>query len=415
MSRFLSLLLSRAGMFASNGLMILLTARWLGAAGRGEASLLLAAISISGLIAQIPAGIALVYWMPRFSHRKVFKLGLITQLFMALMLGIVMGPLYGFLGLLHHLTHLFRYFLLAFNRMEEDAWVYVIQGVSQVLLFILFHSISSSDGHSNFIWAFALSQLLGLALGFFWFIKAKRTRTNDLPELNGNEIRHFLVQGAEVQGGNILYLMMTRWMFFRLEQSSTLANTGVFSVAIAAVEALLLASSSMAAMLMNQIAQDKEPDKMKKKAVQVSRLSFWVTTSGLIIVCFLPTRFWTTLLGPEYESLASLLRILSPGIALMALSTVLLHAYSGLGRYRINLMVVGAALVISLIFSYWLMKPEYGLYGAGIVATIAYSSLALLAWIRFVWEYKVKFSYWLPDSTMWTTLTQYVRNRRFFS
>lgn len=415
MNRFFSLLFSRFGMFASNGLMILLTARWLGASGRGEVSILLAAISISGLLAQVPAGIALVYWMPRFNHQRLFQIGLAAQFLLAFVLGLIMGPWFGLLGLLHHLVHLFRYFLLAFNRMEEDALVNVVQGVTQVLLFIGFHTLSIGKGWIQFAFAFAFSQIIGLVLSVYLFKKALKTRDLSLPEVSKPDLKKFFMQGAEVQGGNLLYLLMTRWLFFRLERVGTLAITGVFSVAIAAVEALLLAASSLAAILMNQIAQGQSSEKTKAQTISIARISFWLTTLGLLIIGVIPDYFWSWLLGVEYAPLANLLRLLSPSIAFLSLATVLLHSYSGLGRYRINLMVVSIALLVSLIAAPWIIKPDFELDGAGLVAALAYGSLAFATVIRFSIEYRTNWTVWLPNREMIKTFTQHVWNRRFFS
>lgn len=414
MPRFLSILLSRFGLFASNGLMILLTARWLGANGRGEVSLFLAAISTSGLIAQVFAGIALVYWMPRFGHHRVFKLGLAAQLSMALLLGLFMGPWYGFLGLLHHLTHLYRYYLLAFNKMEEDALVNVVQGITQLLLFIAIYTFSAFSGWLHFALSFGLSYSLALLISIVFFHKALALRDQNLPEMDWRSVNKFLGQGLEVQGGNLLYLSLTRWLFFRLEQVGGLATTGVFSVAIAAVEALLLAASSLAAILMNQVAHNNHDQKLKKQTALIAQVSLLVTVLALGVVWLVPPVFWVEVLGKDYQQLSILLKILSPGIALMSMATVVLHAYSGLGKFKVNLVVVAIALVISVLFSPWLIEFQ-GVIGATITASLAYSILSILAIIWFSKQYGLAWVVWIPNTQTLSTIVQYVRNRRLFS
>ncbi len=415
MPRILSILLSRFGLFASNGLMILLTARWLGASGRGEVSLFLATVSISGLIAQVSSGIALVYWMPKYGHHRVFKLGLGVQLATSLLLGLIMGPWYGALGLLHHLTHLFRYFLLAFNRMEEDAAVNVLQGISQLLLFAAIYLYSNLTGWLHFALSFGISYCLSLTLSVILYIKAVKSRDRALPEMDWKSIRKYLGHGMEVQGGNLLYLSMTRWLFFRLEQVGNLATTGVFSVAIAAVEALLLAASSLAAVLMNQVAHHNQEHQMKEQTTFIAKISLLITSMALLLVVLVPGDWWAQVLGEAYRPLGGLLRILSPGIALMSLATVILHAYSGMGRYRVNLTVVLVALVVSLMLSSWLMDKQSGLVGAALVASFAYSILSILTIAWFNRQYRMSWRVWIPNSQTFLTLLQYVRNRRLFS
>jgi O-antigen/teichoic acid export membrane protein len=61
---------------------------------------------------------------------------------------------------------------------------------------------------------------------------------------------------------------------------------------------------------------------------------------------------------------------LSPGIAAVSLGNILIHFFSGLGRYQYNVKAAALGLVL-LLPAAWLLIPRYGLGGAALATSLS--------------------------------------------
>jgi O-antigen/teichoic acid export membrane protein len=103
----------------------------------------------------------------------------------------------------------------------------------------------------------------------------------------------------------------------------------------------------------------------------------------VIILLMVPDPFYGLVFGREVKGVQPLLLLLVPGLLGMAASQAYSHYFSGVGLNRHNAIGSGIGLVCTLVFGYWLI-PAYGLTGAAITASVAYSANAFYQMVVFL-------------------------------
>jgi O-antigen/teichoic acid export membrane protein len=81
---------------------------------------------------------------------------------------------------------------------------------------------------------------------------------------------------------------------------------------------------------------------------------------------------------------------MSPGIIAFGTSIIIFNYFAGIGKNRVNAFAAFAGLLSNILLSY-LLIPVYGLYGAGITASISFVLMSGILIGMFLLETKTGF------------------------
>ena len=190
--------------------------------------------------------------------------------------------------------------------------------------------------------------------------------------------------GFQMQSGAIIQSFNYRVAYFFLDSWVGVAAVGVFSTAIAIVEALWTVSRSIALVLFARIANlDSETiayNETKRYAMYGLLLSFLL---WLISVC-LPASIYEYIFGPSFNGIPDLLLIMGPGVILFGYVYMVSHYFSGRGLHTRNIIASGFGLVVCLISSGLLIKSfhEIGASTAAMLSFVTTSTVLLFFFFR---------------------------------
>lgn len=369
-SRFLSSVLAF--------LIVVITAKLIGAEGRGVISLIVLGTAITLLVNNIVGGNAIVLLTPKVEPVKLLipsylwafiSCALVTFI---LHLSELTPPEYSIhiffisllqsIGSIHLSVFLGRQKIRLYNMMTVlqvvvlfavIAYLYLFQGEKDVMSYIVALYIS-----------FAIQALITS-----WFISKEISST----PLSGMKqvLRMILANGLIIQLCNVIQILNYRLSYFFLEEHHGLVALGVFSTASIVAESVWLISRSIALVQYAGIVNSDDPDYNKRVTVRLAKLSAITSMLAWVPLLMLPPAFYSFLFGEEFRNIGGQLWWYAPGIMALAFSTVFGHYFAGLGMNRINLYGTLTGFAVTLAAS-WLLIPEYGINGAAMSVSLAY-------------------------------------------
>ena len=358
---------------------LLLTAHFLGPSGRGEISLVLAAIAAMVIATSFGGGPSIVFLAPRnpagalilngalwtlvicaigtamlYASHLVSKKYVIHVFFLSLLNG----------GIINHFN-----LFVAKEKMGLHAFLTGLESVLIVsLLAFYFFILGQSDPmvyiYSLYI-AFALTFLLSLGLILPWLLIDFRFSV--MPSL----FWKVLSNGLPAQTASLLALFIYRMPFYFLESHRGTAEVGIFSVGVALSEAVWLFGGSIALNVFSRVANQSRAGEGHDLVFRMGRLSFMVTAAALLIMVCIPPSLYAMVFGVDFARTGEILRILSPGILCFSLHTVISHYFSATGRYGILAFSAFIGFLLCLLLSF-LLIPLMGMHGAAMSSSLAY-------------------------------------------
>jgi len=374
-------------------LCVILTARYMGAAGKGEISLTVLNITLILLLNDLLGGGAMVFMVPRYR--------LMSLLLPSWIWGIICGcllPLFFFIARpfsgadyltlcgLSVFLNLSSINLAALNgkeKIKENNWVSIVQVV--VLLVLLWVGIFLFNTRTPFVFYFSLgvSYLISFLLSLFYL------RADLLPgEFTPFKrlMKQLLRNGFYVQLGNAVQLLNYRFAFYLLVYFHPLIGkslVGVYSTAASVCESVWVISNGISMVQYARIANMSNRKAAQELTISLSKVSLLATVLAVGILCCLPAALFRWLFGSEFTELPLVIAYLSAGICAFGLASMYSHYFSGIGKMHISSRGSLIGFGITLILGFWLV-PVYGLAGAAITACCSY--LATAAYLFFCFK-----------------------------
>ncbi len=404
-----------------NFLIIIITAKYLGAEGRGTISLVVLGITLTQIFNDIIGGGALVYLVPRVGVFKLFisaygwtfiSSAIVAVSLTFLKLIPVQYSLHVFfLSLLQSLFTINLSLILGRENIRYHNLLNFLQIIFLLaaLLTILF-VFHKTELISYFI---SLYISYGLVFLFSFVFIAKDIQPTSLNGL-ALVIKEIFRNGFFIQMANAVQLLNYRMSYYILDHSSSgvfsgIKLVGIYSTGVAIAESLWLIRQSIAMVQFSRIANLTDIYKSRILTIQLAKLGFWASLCCLIPLLLLPENFYTYLFGPEFISIPIIIRYSSVGIISLSLSAMYSHYFSGIGKNHINTIGSGIGLVFTLFFSF-LLIPSFHLTGAAITASLSYLATSVFLFLVFVKESDFKYTELLPRISDYHFLTNYIKN-----
>ncbi len=392
LNNILSTLFTRGLVAILNLLVLLFTARNLGSGLVGEISLILLNISLVQILNEIYTGSALVHFIPKFNMKSVYNGGLlwtiasvliINFLFWVLHIGAAKYSLHtaalSFLLILHafHMV-----ILLAKERIRMYNLLLFLQAFTLLSVLYFLVQVSGQKRIDAYITALYMAYSIPLLLSSL--AVSRLLRSDDKP--SNFDFKLIVSKGISNQLGNLAHTLSNRFNYYIIGASAWL---GVYANSTSLIEAVWLISGSAAPIVLSHMANSGEKDKNSRLVLFIAKICFLLSLFCVMILYFLPNELFVYILGQDFTETKSLMMYLSPGILAVSFSTILSHFFSGLGQQKIQLLANSAGLLCTLMLSVYLIG-DYGLKGACLTATIAYSVQALILSVVFVRQQNIK-------------------------
>ncbi|HEX8330890.1 MAG TPA: polysaccharide biosynthesis C-terminal domain-containing protein [Hymenobacter sp.] len=370
-----------------------LTARYLGAAGRGEVSLFFTDMSGLVLLTGLLGGSSLIYLVPR---RNVWHL-LLPAYGWALVVS-VLGA--GAVGLLRpvslaYVLHLggvtlvqvllsVNVFLLL-GRQRERTY----NGLTTAQAALLAVSLALAFGPFGWATVTAYYYANYVAYGLPWLIStalllrlpdARRRAATPSRARRRAVARELARHSRGAHLSNLLTFANYRFGYYAVAYLASAKALGVLSVGVALAEAIWLIPRSTA--LMHYVALVNAADKPghAHAALRNGRLTLLATAAAVLALAAVPATWLAAVFGPEFGAAHGVILALAPGILINGAGMQFSGYFSGTANYRVNNRAALLGLAVTVPVSL-LLVPYLGMVGAALGMTASYTaSVAYLFW-----------------------------------
>ncbi|HKR06572.1 MAG TPA: polysaccharide biosynthesis C-terminal domain-containing protein [Bacteroidia bacterium] len=395
-----------------NFLTIVITARYLGAEGRGIISLFVLNLTIIFMIGSFIGGPGLVYLVPRHDATKLMNASYLWTVFSSVavslllyVLGLVQQDFLIHLILLSVIQSVVRiqtFYLLAKERIKAYNFVSVIYPAVLFILLIYFFTVEKNAGIREFFIAFYAGSVITMLISSVLVYKNLSPAFSfDMKAI----FSHAFKLGFVIQCANILQLLNYRFSFFLLDHYSGKHDVGIYSTAGSIAESVLIIANSFAVIQYSQIANSKNDDENAQLTIRISKVVLLLTFLATVVLLLFPQEIFTFIFGTEFRELKNLIPWLAPGILLYIFSITISHYYSGSGNPKMGLAGSAAGFVVTLVAGL-LLIPEYNLKGAALTATLSYITTSLVLLIVFLKQKKLSLFDFIPDLKSLQSLKQ---------
>jgi len=387
----LEALLFRATELVSLVLMVVFTARLLGPSGRG----LYALASLSIGLCQVPfssvwVANAVELARKRATPRELFGVSMVVALgggTVTCLVALAISPLLGDRWWVLALPSLVTPFVLL-RAYQEGLWTALghVRAVNVLrlgratlpFLFIAPPLLAGATARTSIVvWELAF---VVLAVTAYFRLRAFIGRPRvprDLPLY-----RRVVSYGLTLSGFRVVEVLSERNGLIALAVFSTNAAVGVFSIAVAATDVLLLSTEALALSTFRRIGSDARED---SHALTVRTIRHCILLATVASVFVTPLAYLTIpwILGPGYGDVPLLLLLLLPNVLCVAAITPLYTFFQVQAEKPVTMFrVTGSALVASVALNIALV-PQWGAKGAAVAASLGGIVAAVVAFRAF--------------------------------
>lgn len=372
-----------------NFLLAIISARYLGAEGRGFISIFILNTTLVQLAAGFIGGAGLVYLFPRHNKVKMYFASLYWVTAVSVLVPLVMAALSSdarstlwmliAVSWLQSVLRVQSGYLISQEKILANNLINLLYPFAAITcVWILFEYLNMISPVS-FLWAVLAGSFASVLAGVF----ALKNEKFFIPVFNVfSELKAAWKYGYVVQAGNIIQLLNYRLSFYLLDYFSGKAAVGVFSMAVSLAEVLWIIANSFAINLYSRISNSTDKERNIAQTLSTLRLVLAATIIPSIIILVLPGSFFAFIFGQEFAYLSSIFPWLIPGVVLLTINIILVHYFSGSGQPSIALKASVLAFISLIIFSFTLI-PQMGAEGAALASSVGYAASAFSAMYYF--------------------------------
>lgn len=387
LAKILHTLTSRVGAAGLSFLVVVLTAKFLGAAGRGEASIFMANVAIILLFTSLIGGTGITYLASRINF---YQLLLPSYLWSGLVCVLATLALYatgqapetsiwhlGWLSLLLAFFTINTTVLLGRDQVKTNNYLTLLQTFLTVSglaigFLVLEQKVIETYFHALYL-AYGVTALLSFLALF------KLPERPDFSNFTQN-LKQLVRVGTVAQFSNIITFLNYRLGYYFLQTWAGLEAVGVFSVAVTLSEAIWMVGRSLATVQYAKLVNTENTDEAKTLTKQLAKLSFTVTTLAVLVLILFPAEGLKLIFGKEFGPVKPVIYVLATGVIATGTGMIFSHYFAGRGRYQEN----NRAALFGLLFTVpgcWFLIPQLGILGAGLASTLSYvAAFAYLYW-----------------------------------
>lgn len=369
------------GLISSFGLVVISTFL-LGAEGRGFISLTITDAALIAIFSNVISGSSAMYYLNKFGEEKVFY----SALFWIIGISFIGACLVNFLHpthfwLLLSLSIILSTHSLIFNQLFANQNFMkgnLLTLLVQVLFFLVLLALWWMNYPIDWITYFEI-QMVIWSLTTLFFLKPLKFAL-----LKKNELRAMLNYGFRNELSYLLQFISYRLSYFFIFYKLGIEALGVFGVMVILAESVWVISRSFSSVSFSKQLQDEGESNSIRRTNQYAWYTFGLTAIAILALLILPNEWYIAIFSKEFSELKTILIVVSPGILLVAISTIFGHYFAAKNRQGILLFksFIGVLVTVSLTP---LFISLYGIWGAALAMSISYitsSVVLIIAYLR---------------------------------
>ncbi len=371
--------------FASvvNFLIVIITAKYLGAAARGEIALVVLSVSIVALFQSIIGGSALTFFASNHALKRLLTIaigwsmvvGTTVSLVLAgsglipsnVSLEVLLISLPQGLVLIFQSILIGRQQILAYNGLE-----FLRSATLASLVFLVVMGFEQYDLSWVYTGYVAANSITAIAGVYFMTRLPKVASEVTLFPLSKKLFRF----GFQVQLNNISQIFNYRFVYFVIEQTKGLEVLGIFSVGISIAETIWIISKSISTYQTSLLVNTTDRSKQATSTVSFAKMSIFFTAVAVIVLLIIPEAFFAWLFGEQFSVIKMVNVYFAPAILFLAFFGIINHYFYSTNRNDINIYASLLGNLLTLI-SALLLIPSFGLFGAAGTYSIAYFGMLI--------------------------------------
>ncbi|UOQ53506.1 lipopolysaccharide biosynthesis protein [Hymenobacter cellulosivorans] len=393
-----------------------LTARYLGATGRGDVSLFVTDCAAMLLFIGLLGGSSLIYLAPK---RSIWLL--LVPAYAWATLVCVVGT--AAVGLLRTVPLLYLGHLLALSLLQAYFSINtsLLLGRKQEASFNLLNLLQVGLLAASMLLAFAGLQWRELAVYYYATYVAYGLplllsfgALYRLPDrwAGGlglrDTVRELAYHSRGAHFSNILTFANYRLSYYFVAHYADARALGVLSVGVALAEAIWLIPRSTALVQYVDLVHATDKHAQIVPTLRIARLTLLSTTLAVVFLCALPAQVLTVIFGPEFGAAQPVILRLAPGVVAIAVNVMCSTYFAGTGHYRTNNLAATVGLLVTLP-ACWLLIPVLGINGAALASSLSYLASMTYLFYRFSQATGAGWTALLPGSNDLTYLRQLLR------
>jgi O-antigen/teichoic acid export membrane protein len=395
--------LSRVFVAAMNLLVMVLAGHAFGAAGLGTIGLVVLGITLVMLPANLIGGGALVYLVPRIPLTRLVWPAYAWATVSALLAWVVLRSFAlvpaGYeahvcaLALLQAVYSVHFGVLLGQQRIARHN---AISAVHAAVLLVTFAALLYAKKEVDVM---AYVQASYAAFGLTALLSAFAIDRRSPIKAGGPVVvlRVMLRQGLWVQGANGLQLLNYRLAYWIIEHVLGRAALGLYSVGTQLAESAWIAPRSLGMVLVSRVSNLDELAQQRRLTLLTAKVAISFALAVVLVLAVLPDAVFRLAFGDDITGLRPIVLLLAPGIMSMSASQAFSHYFSGKGQNRHNLIGSGLGMLITAGFGWWAI-PHWGLKGAALIASLAYTASVVYQWAVFSRRHNARLAELWPDA-----------------
>jgi O-antigen/teichoic acid export membrane protein len=376
-----------------NLMIAIVVSQYLGAAGKGEQSLVLTIIAIVTIFDNMVGGASIVYLTNKLRIRELFFAAYLWTILVSLVcyfvllyvelvqakfiLSVLILSAISSIVSIHSSILLGKENLKSFNLLSF--LVPLLTLISLLVQFMLnWNRSAEAYVHALYV-AYGVTFLLSIAL------IAKHVGKDKVFELSNTwtTFRSLFFYGFQNQLAHVFQLLSFRISYFFLERDCGEAEVGIYSNAVSVIESIWMISTSISLWQYAKISNSTDVNYTKNITEQLTKYGLLTAFVALTVLLCIPSVFYSWLFGKEFHGLNELMFYLAPGIWVFNYALIIGHYFSGHGKYYVNALASCIGFVITCIAAYYFI-PTLKIQGAAITASISYfvTSLVVILYFR---------------------------------
>ncbi|MDN5350253.1 MAG: hypothetical protein PWQ54_1649 [Bacteroidales bacterium] len=374
---------------AFSGILILwIATNELGKAAWGTAGIILLDITLILLVIELMAGSGLVYFSSRYSLKSLIKISYSWVLLVIALTALIFGLLtffpeiyqlvipqgYGLhilvLSLINALHSFNMNVLLGKKKITAFNSLFVLQFGLQLLSFIGFVYLMQLKDEKAFVYALYVAYAVPAVTG--WLLLAPFFKEKNGPKAIATP-RIILNYGSMTQLSSIAHMINKRLSYYFLKSLSGIGSVGIYNSGVQLSEGLRLIGQSISLVQFSEISNSKDDQASARLSIVLLKFSVGLTALALLVLIAIPQVVFEWVFSKEFGEIKIVIISLAPGVIALAANTIFSHYFSGTGQPRYNLIASLSGLAVT-VPALILLIPAYGLIGAGLSASLAYTT-----------------------------------------
>lgn len=387
-----------------NLLVAVFLSRFLGAAVKGQASLVLTSVTMSLIACNIIGGATLVYLVPRFNTTTLLLISYSWTIISCAVVFIIVHWLsilpiefekhVLFLAMIDSFFSINSTILLGKEKIKHVNVLSFIKALSIAAILLLYIFVMNTKNVDAYIFTLYCSFSLTFLISFVLVIK------NISSIHSGKNFRELLLYCFKLGGinqlGHILQFSSLRLSYYLLSRYSGASELGIYSNGVSLAESVWLISNSISTVQYAKIANTTDQNESVALTVNFTKMSLLICFAAVVVMAILPVSFYTALFGAEFANVKQVVYTLIPGVLFYNMALIVGHYFSGIGKYEVEVWGNFAGMIVTLGISIIAVINGYSSLWAGAISSISYLVTTLVIVMYFYKHSKVHPSSLIP-------------------